>query len=206
MPANAGVPVRLRKIPAVITGLLAGCAFPAWLVAATLYVDGPNGSDSATGLTPATAWRTIQRAANVVNPGDVVIIQPGLYAESVTSTRLGSPASVAGARRKTNRSQARSPTTSSCRVASFPSTRLAGLGHPRCGPNSGDQLPQSASKSDGTRRSGRRRAPGRRRALARTTGASRGASAAAEKAKTAKKMNAGMVAVLKQSLIILAQT
>ena len=137
MPASAGVPVRLMKIPAVIAGLLAGCAFPAWLVAATLYVDGPNGSDSATGLTPATAWRTIQRAANVVNPGDVVIIQPGLYAESVTSTRLGAPASVAGARRKTNRSQARSPTTSSCRVASFPSTRLAGLGHPRCGPNSG---------------------------------------------------------------------
>ena len=80
------------KIPAVITGLLAGCAFPAWLVAATLYVDGPNGSDSATGLTPATAWRTIQRAANVVNPGDVVIIQPGLYAESVTITRLGTDA------------------------------------------------------------------------------------------------------------------
>ena len=92
MPADAGVAVRLMKIPAVILGLLASGALPAGLAAATLYVDGPKGSDSANGLTPATAWRTIQRAANVVNPGDLVSIQPGVYAESVTITRPGTAA------------------------------------------------------------------------------------------------------------------
>lgn len=92
MPADTGVPVRPMKIPAIIIGLLSGCAFPAWLAAANLYVDGANGSDSADGLTPATAWRTIQRAADGVNPGDLVSIQPGVYAESVTTTRTGTAA------------------------------------------------------------------------------------------------------------------
>ena len=91
-PANAGWLIRLMKKLAVIFGLFAGCAFPAWLAAATLHVDGANGSDSANGLTPATAWRTIQRAANVVNPGDLVSIQPGVYAESVAISRTGTAA------------------------------------------------------------------------------------------------------------------
>lgn len=45
--------------------------------AATFYV-APTGKD--TNLGTATApWLTIQRAANVVNPGDIVVVQPGTY-------------------------------------------------------------------------------------------------------------------------------
>ncbi len=45
--------------------------------AATFYV-APTGKD--TNLGTATApWLTIQRAANIVNPGDIVVVQPGTY-------------------------------------------------------------------------------------------------------------------------------
>ena len=71
---------------------LSGCAFPAWLGAATLQVDGAHGNDGADGLTPATAWRTIQHAADMVNPGDDVLIAPAVYFENVQLTRPGTEA------------------------------------------------------------------------------------------------------------------
>lgn len=45
--------------------------------AATFYV-APTGKDTNPG-TPAAPWLTIQRAANVVNPGDTVVVQPSTY-------------------------------------------------------------------------------------------------------------------------------
>lgn len=45
--------------------------------AATFYV-APTGKDTNPG-TAAAPWLTIQRAANVVNPGDTVVVQPGTY-------------------------------------------------------------------------------------------------------------------------------
>lgn len=57
----------------------------------TLYV-APTGDDGATGLTPGTAVRTIQRAANLAQAGDVVRVAPGVYRESVTLPRSGTAA------------------------------------------------------------------------------------------------------------------
>ncbi|MGN9809597.1 choice-of-anchor Q domain-containing protein [Micromonospora sp. BQ11] len=42
------------------------------------YVSG-NGNDQADGLTPATALRTLQRAADLTQPGDTVVIGDGTY-------------------------------------------------------------------------------------------------------------------------------
>jgi Right handed beta helix region len=48
-------------------------------LAATYYV-APAGSDAADGLTPGTAFATLQHAADLVNPGDVVRVANGNYA------------------------------------------------------------------------------------------------------------------------------
>ena len=79
----------MMKVTAVALALALGLAFRAGLSAATLYVDGTNGNDAQSGLTLASAWRTIQHAAAVVNPGDTVLIQPGVYFEQVLLTRTG---------------------------------------------------------------------------------------------------------------------
>jgi hypothetical protein len=48
-------------------------------VAAATYYVSPAGADGAAG-TAAAPWRTLQRAANAVQAGDLVVAQPGLYA------------------------------------------------------------------------------------------------------------------------------
>ena len=50
---------------------------PASARAGTFYVDAGAGNDSAVGTSPASAFRTIQRAANVVMAGDSVVVAPG---------------------------------------------------------------------------------------------------------------------------------
>ncbi len=55
---------------------------------ATYYVK-PNGNDLSDGRTIATAWATIQKAANAVNPLDIVEVQAGTYNEQVIITRSG---------------------------------------------------------------------------------------------------------------------
>lgn len=52
------------------------------------YVD-PSGSDTNSGASPQAAFRTIQRAAQVGGPGDVIHIQPGIYRETVRPKRSG---------------------------------------------------------------------------------------------------------------------
>lgn len=42
-----------------------------------------DGDDANSGLDPANAWRTIQRAADDVRPGDTVLVGGGTYAETV---------------------------------------------------------------------------------------------------------------------------
>jgi parallel beta-helix repeat protein len=44
----------------------------------TYYVSG-NGNDQNSGLSTSSAFRTIQKAANLTNPGDTVLIMNGLY-------------------------------------------------------------------------------------------------------------------------------
>lgn len=53
------------------------------------YFVKPDGSDTAGGLTRTGAFRTIQRAADVVEAGDTVVVLPGTYSESVQLTRAG---------------------------------------------------------------------------------------------------------------------
>jgi hypothetical protein len=48
--------------------------------AATYYVS-PTGSDSSSGLVGAP-FKTIQKAANIVNPGDTVIVKDGIYTDT----------------------------------------------------------------------------------------------------------------------------
>lgn len=62
----------------------------AWPEAAlgVLHVS-PTGVDSNTGASADAALRTIQRAADLANPGDVVLIHPGVYRETVRVRRSG---------------------------------------------------------------------------------------------------------------------
>lgn len=58
---------------------------------ATLHVDGASGDDAASGLAPATALRSIQKACDRVKPGDVVVVKPGVYFEHVQLRTSGTP-------------------------------------------------------------------------------------------------------------------
>ena len=61
------------------------------------YVSGTGNDDANNGLSTSTAFRTIQKAADLTNPGDTVFIMNGLYTNSwptgdvVTVTHSGSP-------------------------------------------------------------------------------------------------------------------
>jgi parallel beta-helix repeat protein len=54
----------------------------------TLYVS-PTGSDTNPGTAPGSPLRTVQRAATLAQAGDLVLIQPGIYRESVSVPRSG---------------------------------------------------------------------------------------------------------------------
>lgn len=58
------------------------------LFAATFYVS-VNGNDNNPG-TETQPWRTIQKAANTVQAGDIVIVLPGLFKENLVISRSGS--------------------------------------------------------------------------------------------------------------------
>lgn len=70
---------RLRSLGAGVL-LLLGAASPA--LADTFYVR-MSGNDQADGRSPQSAFRTILRAAQVMNHGDTIVIGPGTYSESV---------------------------------------------------------------------------------------------------------------------------
>ena len=64
-------------------------ALPCFCSATTLYV---NASAQAGGDgTASRPFRTIQQAADCVNPGDTVQIAPGVYFETVRLKRFGKP-------------------------------------------------------------------------------------------------------------------
>ncbi len=56
------------------------------------YHVSPTGSDANTGLSPAEPLRTLQRAADLVNVGDTVLIAGGVYSETVRLRATGSAA------------------------------------------------------------------------------------------------------------------
>lgn len=55
----------------------------------TRYVDGVKGNDANDGLSKEKPLRTIQRAADAVNPGDTVLVAPGVYFGTVRFSRGG---------------------------------------------------------------------------------------------------------------------
>jgi hypothetical protein len=57
-----------------------------------LWVDGTNGDDANDGLTATTAFRTIQKAADLARLGTTVHILPGVYRETVWPAMSGSAA------------------------------------------------------------------------------------------------------------------
>jgi hypothetical protein len=57
-----------------------------------LWVDATNGNDENDGLTSGTAFRTIQKAADLAGPGTTVHILPGRYRETVSPAMDGSAA------------------------------------------------------------------------------------------------------------------
>lgn len=55
---------------------------------AAQYFVRTSGSDAANGQTPATAWRTIGRATELLLPGDEAVVGPGVYPEQNLKLRL----------------------------------------------------------------------------------------------------------------------
>lgn len=54
-----------------------------------LWVDAASGNDGYDGLTPTTAFHSIQKAADIASPGTTVHILPGIYREVVRPTLSG---------------------------------------------------------------------------------------------------------------------
>ncbi|MFA5060712.1 MAG: right-handed parallel beta-helix repeat-containing protein [Candidatus Pacearchaeota archaeon] len=57
----------------------------------TFYVDGNNGLDTNDGQTSQTSWKTIQKAKNTLNAGQMVLIHEGMYNEYGSLTKSGTP-------------------------------------------------------------------------------------------------------------------
>lgn len=72
---------------------LALALLPAFASARTLHVNAASGDDARDGTSPASAVRTLQRAAGLARAGDEVVVGPGVYFEQVTlpSTARGEP-------------------------------------------------------------------------------------------------------------------
>jgi parallel beta-helix repeat protein len=69
--------MKLRFLLALTLTFLLTNAF-----AVDYYVSALTGSDSNNGLTTTSAFRTIQKAADLTNPGDIVYIMDGVYSEA----------------------------------------------------------------------------------------------------------------------------
>ena len=57
-----------------------------WAVAGaatTYHVDGAHGSDANNGLTPATAFKTVQKGIDTAQDGDTVLVWPGVYQQAL---------------------------------------------------------------------------------------------------------------------------
>ncbi|MDR6550670.1 OmpL47-type beta-barrel domain-containing protein [Paenibacillus qinlingensis] len=63
---------------------------PSALAAATTYYVAPNGNDTAAGNTETAPFKTINKCAQLVQPGDTCVIASGTYRETVTPAASGS--------------------------------------------------------------------------------------------------------------------
>lgn len=76
-----------RTLPTILGTCLLSIYMTAGVYAATLYVSG-TGNDANNGKTAASAFRTLKKAAELVEPGDTVLIGDGTYTD--TNTEGGS--------------------------------------------------------------------------------------------------------------------
>ena len=58
-------------------------------VSGQMYVNGTTGNDENDGLTPGTAFKTINKAAQEAQPGNTVLVAAGLYREHIKPARGG---------------------------------------------------------------------------------------------------------------------
>ncbi len=86
----------MRRINFLVFLMLAVCLFAVSAFATTYYVNGETGSNDNDGLTPETAFATVQYADNaeLLQPGDTVIVAAGIYTgpaqeEDTTNARFG---------------------------------------------------------------------------------------------------------------------
>ncbi|CRK80257.1 right-handed parallel beta-helix repeat-containing protein [Neobacillus massiliamazoniensis] len=68
----------------IFTSFISIPAVPAMAATTNYYVDESNGNDANNGQSPSTAFKTIQKAADVAVSGDTVNILAGVYREDVT--------------------------------------------------------------------------------------------------------------------------
>ncbi len=79
----AGLSLR-RKTALILIVFFASPAFGAeWFVS-------PEGNDAAEGRTPETAWRSLQKGADVLGPGDTLTLLPGEYFQQMSLKANGS--------------------------------------------------------------------------------------------------------------------
>ncbi len=90
MMRRVWMPLLLAVLAAVLLSGSLPMAPQVTLAAGTVYYVDVTGNDASPG-TAVQPWRTIQKAANSVNPGDTVIVRSGTYSERVRITRSGSP-------------------------------------------------------------------------------------------------------------------
>jgi parallel beta-helix repeat protein len=83
--------MRRCAFPAAAVALLAATAQaePAPPAGRTFYVRQTVGDDTRDGLTPATAWRTLEHVGRRVEAGDLAYVGPGLYRDSVNVEHAG---------------------------------------------------------------------------------------------------------------------
>lgn len=85
-----------KKIKENVFCLFISLFFVLQINAQNYYVSA-SGSDSNNGTSPSAPFKTIQKAANIVNPGDIVYVMNGIYTnpcpscDVVTITRAGTP-------------------------------------------------------------------------------------------------------------------
>lgn len=92
MPTHASTWIK-RAVRQLFCSLLfaslLSCQTSVNATAATWHVDVASGSNQANGLSQANAFASIQHAINQAQPGDTVLIHPGVYFEHLQITQVG---------------------------------------------------------------------------------------------------------------------